>query len=171
MLVLCCLRRLCTGRLFSHLCLVVVVTWISMNAMISQINQLMQSMSSFQFEVSNRLAVLESRENVQQSVLLDGGTPQNCGESYDPSHGGSFNRLGAEYAKVDPQEMRFMFLVRVKNGCQLAQFRIAGHGYQSREQEMRVSIPMCSHYARGACWFRNDWQLKYLRRCLGQQRS
>ena len=40
----------------------------SMSVMMAQMNQMMQTMSNFQSEVSNRLAVLERREN-QQTVL------------------------------------------------------------------------------------------------------
>ena len=39
-----------------------------MNVMMAQMNQMMQTMSSFQSEVSNRLAVLERRENLHSTV-------------------------------------------------------------------------------------------------------
>ena len=52
----------------------------------------MQMMSNFQSEVSNRLAVLERRENFQQTVLTGVENPQSFGESYGSGQGGSFNR-------------------------------------------------------------------------------
>ena len=58
-------------------------------------NQMMQTMSNFQSEVSNRLAVLERRENLQQTVLTGVENPQSFGESYGSGQGGSFNRLGS----------------------------------------------------------------------------
>ena len=39
-----------------------------MNVRMAQMNQMMQTMSSFQSEVSNRLAVLERRENLHSTV-------------------------------------------------------------------------------------------------------
>ena len=50
--------------------------------MMSQMSQMMQTMSNFQSEVSNRLAVLERRENLQQTVLTGSENPRNFGESY-----------------------------------------------------------------------------------------
>lgn len=66
-----------------------------MNVMMAQMNQMMQTMSNFQSEVSNRLAVLERRENFQQTVLTGVENPQSFGESYGSGQGGSFNRLGS----------------------------------------------------------------------------
>ena len=66
-----------------------------MNVMMAQMNQMMQTMSNFQSEVSNRLAVLERRENLQQTVLTGVENPQSFGESYGSGQGGSFNRLGS----------------------------------------------------------------------------
>ena len=63
--------------------------------MMSQMSQMMQTMSNFQSEVSNRLAVLERRENLQQTVLTGSENPRNFGESYGVGQGGSFNRLGS----------------------------------------------------------------------------
>ena len=39
------------------------------SVVMSRVSQMMQTMSNFQSEVSNRLAVLERRENLQQTVL------------------------------------------------------------------------------------------------------
>ena len=66
-----------------------------MSVMMAQMNQMMQTMSNFQSEVSNRLAVLERRENLQQTVLTGVENPQSFGESYGSGQGGSFNRLGS----------------------------------------------------------------------------
>ena len=66
-----------------------------MSVMMAQMNQMMQTMSTFQSEVSNRLAVLERRENLQQTVLTGVENPQSFGESYGSGQGGSFNRLGS----------------------------------------------------------------------------
>ena len=66
-----------------------------MSVMMAQMNQMMQTMSTFQSEVSNRLAVLERRENLQQTVLTGVENPQSFGESYASGQGGSFNRLGS----------------------------------------------------------------------------
>ena len=66
-----------------------------MSVMMAQMNQMMQTMSNFQSEVSNRLAVLERRENFQQTVLTGVENPQSFGESYASGQGGSFNRLGS----------------------------------------------------------------------------
>ena len=56
---------------------------------------MMQTMSNFQSGVSNRLAVLERRENLQQTVLTGVENPQSFGESYGSGQGGNFNRLGS----------------------------------------------------------------------------
>ena len=64
------------------------------SVMMSQMSQMMQTVSNFQSEVSSRLAVLERRENLQQTVLTGCENPRNFGESYGVGQGGSFNRLG-----------------------------------------------------------------------------
>ena len=55
--------------------------------MMSQMSQMMQTMSNFRSEVSNRLAVLERRENLQQTVLTGSENPRNFGESYGVGQG------------------------------------------------------------------------------------
>ena len=65
------------------------------STMMSQMSQMMQTMSNFQSEVSNRLTVLERRENLQQTVLTGSENPRKFGESYGVGQGGSFNRLGS----------------------------------------------------------------------------
>ena len=69
-----------------------VVNMEPMSVMMAQMNQMMQTMSNFQSEVSNRLAILERRENLQQTVLTGVENPQS-GESYGSGQGGSFNRF------------------------------------------------------------------------------